>query len=41
MLSFLIVVGCYNVFGQVSVQTGNLSTIISKLWLYFLRDDCF
>ena len=41
MLSFLIVVGCCNDFGQVSVQTGNLSTIISKLWLYFLGDDCF
>ena len=33
MLSLLIVVGCCNVFGEVPVQTGNLSTIISKLWL--------
>ena len=41
MLSLLIVVGCCNVFGEVSVQKGNLSTVISKLWLYFLRDDCF
>ena len=31
MLSLLIVVGCCNVFGEVSVQTGNLSTIISKI----------